>query len=74
MPASEAQKRATAKYRAKTYEQIAIELPKGTRDRWKAAAAEAGGSLAGFIKAAVEEKIQSDGLHAAPAADPAPEE
>lgn len=67
MPTSDAQKRATIKWRAKNYAKLQFDTQKGNIDRWKAAAAEAGLSYAGFITAAIEEKITRDGLLASPA-------
>lgn len=52
--ASEAQNRAKTKYRAKVYDQINIQVPKGTRDRWRALAEQEGKSLTGYIVSRVE--------------------
>lgn len=52
--ATEAQLRASAKYREKAYDQIAIRVKKGTRDRWRALAELEGKSLAAFIVSRVE--------------------
>ena len=56
---SEAKKKANARWNAANYEQVKISVPKGTREEWKKAAETAGISLAAYIRAAVEEKIQS---------------
>lgn len=52
--ATEAQLRASAKYREKAYDQISIRVKKGTRDRWHALAEAEGKSLAAFITGCVE--------------------
>lgn len=51
---SEAQIRAKNKYRAKAYDQINIQVPKGTRDRWRALAEQEGKSLTAYIVSRVE--------------------
>lgn len=56
---TEAQKRASAKYRQQK-EMISIEVPKGTRERWKASAEAAGMSLTAYIVSLVEADIKSD--------------
>ena len=55
------------RYNAKTYDQIAIRIPKGQRDRIKQAADQAGMSMAEYICAAltaygcpVSSKLQDD--------------
>lgn len=74
--ATAAQIRAKDKYRAKTYDQINIQVPKGTRDRWRALAEMEGKSLTAYIVSRVEgayahaEEI-IDG--SAPSQDPAQE-
>lgn len=52
--ASEAQMKATRKYRAKTYDRIELQVPKGTRDRWRALAELEGKSLTAYIVSRVE--------------------
>ena len=52
--ATEAQGRATRKYRAKTYDRIEVQVPKGTRDRWRALAEQEGKSLNAYIVSRVE--------------------
>ncbi|MCM1234796.1 MAG: Arc family DNA-binding protein [Ruminococcus flavefaciens] len=52
--ATAAQIRAKDKYRAKTYDQINIQVPKGTRDRWRALAEQEGKSLTAYIVSRVE--------------------
>lgn len=51
---SEAQGRATRKYRAKAYDRIEVQVPKGTRDRWRALAEAEGKSLNAYIVSRVE--------------------
>ena len=51
---TEAQKRATLKYMQANTDNIQIRLPKGTKDRWRAAADAAGKSLTQYIRDAVE--------------------
>ena len=74
MPVSEAQKRATAKYKKENYEQLRIEVKKGKKDAIKAHAelhqpqvgefGKAGyspaGSLQGFINRAIDETMERD--------------
>lgn len=52
--ASEAQIKANHKYRAKAYDQINIQVSKGTRDRWRALAEQEGKSLTAYIVSRVE--------------------
>lgn len=52
--ATEAQNRAKTKYRAKVYDQVCIQVPKGTRDRWRALAEQEGKSLTAYIVSRVE--------------------
>ena len=51
---SEAQKRATRKYRDKAYDRVEVTVPKGTRDRWRALAEQEGKSLNAYIVSRVE--------------------
>ncbi len=67
---SEAQKRATLKYHAKAYDQVAIRVPKGTRDRWRALAEMEGKSLTAYIVSRVEGAY----VHAEEIADSPPPE
>lgn len=55
-PVTAAQKRATAKYEAANYDKIMVRLKKGVKDDILAAIGE-GGSLNGFITAAIMEKL-----------------
>lgn len=52
--ATEAQIRANHKYRAKAYDRIELQVPKGTRDRWRALAELEGKSLTAYIVSRVE--------------------
>lgn len=47
--ATAAQIRAKTKYRAKTYDQICIQVPKGTREEWRTLAEAEGKSLNAYI-------------------------
>ncbi len=58
MPYSEAQKRATLKYRAKAYDQINITTKKGIKELGKAQAAKKGLSLAAYITGLIEADIE----------------
>lgn len=49
--------RANLRYNDKVYDRLAIRVRKGTRDRWKDAAAARGLSLAALIVEAVEKYI-----------------
>ena len=70
MPASKAKMKAIAKYEQKAYDKILLRLPKGTGDKIKAAAGE-GGSVNGFIREAVEARL--NGTAPTPTAGNAPE-
>lgn len=63
MAYSEASKKATLKYRAENIDRIMIDQPRGTKDRWKAAASAKGESLAEFVRKAVEERLARDAAH-----------
>ncbi len=52
--ATPAQIRAKDKYRAKAYDRIELQVPKGTRDRWRALAEHEGKSLTAYIVSRVE--------------------
>jgi predicted HicB family RNase H-like nuclease len=54
---TEAQKRAVAKYHAEKTDDIRVRAPKGTKERWRAAADERGKSLQRLIIDAVEKYI-----------------
>lgn len=55
---TEAQKRASIKYMAESTDDIRLRVPKGTKDRWKAAAEARGISLTQFVCEAVENAIK----------------
>lgn len=59
MPYSEAQKKATEKYRQANYKRIPLDVPKEKYDQIKAAADAAGESVNGYIKKAVDARIES---------------
>ena len=54
MSKTDAQKKATAKYNAKAYDQITIRVPKGGKERIAAAAEKAGTSTNAYVKTAIE--------------------
>lgn len=54
---SDAKRRADRKWRETNLDKICIQYPKGTRQKWKDAAAARGLSLAALIAAAVSEYI-----------------
>lgn len=56
---TEAQKNATMKYLKEKTDDIRVRAPKGTKDRWRAAAEAEGKSLQAFIIAAVEAAINN---------------
>ncbi len=57
MPNSEAQKRATAKYKSKTYDRIELRLPKGDRDTIRDYASYRGKSVNTLIIEILQTKI-----------------
>lgn len=58
MPYTEAQKRATRKYNDRMYKRVPLDVPKDFYEKLKEAAQDFGMSINGFIKAAIEEKIE----------------
>lgn len=68
--ATKARLEANSRYAKKAYDQILIRFPKGTGDKIKAAAGE-GGSVNGFIREAVEARL--NGTAPTPTAGNAPE-
>ncbi len=60
MPYSEAQKRATIKYRDKTYEQMNLQVKKGTKAIYKAQAEKRGMSLNAYIISLIEKDMEAD--------------
>ena len=57
---SEAQKKAVAKYNAKTYDEIKIRVKKGKKEVLQGIAESQGQSLNGYIKQALQAKIKAD--------------
>ncbi len=57
---TEAQKKASIKYLKEKTDSIQIRAQKGTKERWKDAAAARGKSLNQFIVATVETEIERD--------------
>jgi len=60
MAYSQAQKRASLKYRDKAYDQIAITVKKGMREVYKAQAAKRGLSLQAYIVGLIEKDMLED--------------
>lgn len=58
---TEAQKKAAIKYMQDKTDDIRLRLPKGTKDRWKAAADAAGVSMTKFVQDVIEEAIKKAG-------------
>ena len=61
MAISESQRKAVAKYNAKSYDEIKVRVSKGNKDIIKAHAERNGESLNGFVNRAINETIQRDG-------------
>ena len=59
MPYSDAQKRATAKYNAKAYDRIEVEVAKGKKAEIKAYAESKGESVNGFINRVIDEAMSA---------------
>lgn len=55
---TEAQKKASMKYMLDKTDNIQLRLPKGTKERWKAAAEVMGVSMTKFVQDAVEAAIK----------------
>ncbi len=53
-----AKSKAVRKYNAKTYDRIELVVPKGDKDKIKAAAERAGESVNAFINTAIQERMQ----------------
>ncbi len=53
-----ARTRANRKYNEKAYDRLTVSVPKGDREKIRAAAQEAGMSLNGFIVEAITEKMK----------------
>ena len=66
---SKAQQKAVAKYMKNNYDEIKIRVEKGHRDVIKAAATAAGESVNGYIKKAVDQRMERDSTAASDPAD-----
>ena len=60
MAYTEAQKKANLKYMKEKTDDIRLRVPKGTKDRYRSAAARYGVSMTQFVLTAVEEKIERE--------------
>ena len=60
MPETEAHKRARKKYTDAHYQQIAIRWPREFCERLKAEAQTQGESLAGYVRGAIEQRMERD--------------
>ena len=60
MPATKAEQRAVAKYKAKTYDRIDVSVKKGQRDIIKTHASNNSESLNAFVNRAIDEAIARD--------------
>lgn len=58
---TEAQKRATLKYLKESTDDIRLRVPKGLKEEWSAAAADAGVSMTKFVTDIVNEYIKRAG-------------
>lgn len=67
---SKAQQKAVAKYMKNNYDEIKIRVEKGHRDVIKAAATAAGESVNGYIKKAVDQRMERDNAATDPADQP----
>lgn len=56
---TEARKKAAIKYMQDKTDDIRLRVPKGTKDRWKAAAEAAGVSMTKFVQDAVEAAVDT---------------
>ena len=57
---SKAQQKAVAKYMKNNYDEIKVRVEKGKREIIKAAAEQAGESLNGYIKKAIDQRMEQD--------------
>ena len=57
---SKAQQKAVAKYMKNNYDEIKVRVEKGKREIINAAAEQAGESLNGYIKKAVDQRMERD--------------
>lgn len=60
MPLTEAQRRANDKYIKENYQKLSISYPKEYCETVKAAAKQAGESLAGYVKKAIDSRMEAD--------------
>ncbi|MGN0503130.1 MAG: hypothetical protein ACI4HN_09420 [Ruminococcus sp.] len=60
MAISESQRKAVAKYNAKSYDEIKVRVSKGNKDIIKAHAESKGESLNGFVNRAIDEAMERD--------------
>lgn len=60
MAYSEAQKRATIKYKAKTYDRVELQIKKGMKDIYKAQAEKRGLSLNAYIVSLIEKDMEDE--------------
>lgn len=58
---TEAQKRATEKYKAVSRDKLTLDIPKGSKDRYKAHAEQRGKSLTALIVELLENDIKENG-------------
>ena len=58
---TEAQKRSAKKWDKANLDRISIAAPKGTKERWKAAAERRGKSVNQFVLESVEAKLEREG-------------
>lgn len=61
MPLTEAQRRANDKYIKENYQRLTISYPKEYCQRVKEAAKNAGDSLAGYVKRALDQQMEKEG-------------
>ena len=62
MPISAAKHRANEKYNAKAYDTILVRVQKGQKEYIQSAAAALGETVNGFVKKAIEERIERNGF------------
>ena len=60
MPPTDAQKRATAKYKEKNLKRIPLDVQKEKYEEIKTAATNANKTVNGYIKEAIDEKMERD--------------
>lgn len=60
MPTSKAQQKAVAKYMKNNYDELKVRINKGTKTALRAAAAEKGESVNGYIKNALKIRYKAD--------------